>query len=122
MHITWRTPFSTLTAATALVLLFGAQGCDEDCLAHGGCEHAPADDVILDTVDVSDDAEALCQCLLLVCHDAFHATYGATDEEAIPACQTDARTLASSAIECRASACNASDCDAALGGGSCAAP
>lgn len=67
-----------------------------------------------DTHDVSVLTSAstrFCQCMLVACHDVFHATWGATDAEAIPRCLIVAATLprevtaGSGGLPCRLSAC-----------------
>lgn len=115
----------SLIAALLLALLAAplAAACDTDC--HDCGPHSPQDTTTLDASsdgDIDDGAAALCQCLLLVCHDEFHAAYGPTDEEAIPNCRASAGSLERSALECRQEACNQVSCEAALGGASCTAP
>lgn len=78
------------------------------------------------------ESAALCNCLLINCHDPFHAQYGVADDVAIAACVMDADGLphaempvtSGNFIECRAAACEAAvmddtRCAAALGGPPC---
>ncbi len=70
-------------------------------------------------------ATAYCACMLVNCHDGFHAKYGDGDDVATPACQADAATLPSvgmdamsgDSIECRMHFCD----EAAMDEAACAA-
>ena len=130
--------FAVLVALAALGSGCGDDGSSADT---GTVDTGVSDTGSPDASDASPDtlspdagaaARSLCNCLLITCHDDFHAEYGPTDEVAIPACEMDATSLASAGmavttgdfIECRAAFCEmaATDetmCAAALGGAPC---
>ena len=62
---------------------------------------------------------AMCQCLLINCHDPYHEQYGETDFDAAIACNEDGDSLPlegdGDSVQCRLDACSMSDCEAGLG-------
>jgi hypothetical protein len=81
-----------------------------------------------------DPVSAYCSCLLVNCHDPFHATYGEGDDVAVPACNAAAAAFPSvgmdamsgDSLECRQHFCDeaATDeaaCAAAMGEEICVA-
>ena len=78
-----------------------------------------------------------CFCLLAICHDPFHARWGELDEDALAACDVEARSWSLGAagarsgdsLHCRYQLCDDADqlgdpslCDGALGGSPCVDP
>jgi len=111
-------------------------GCSDDT----GGDDAGVDDTGVDDAggdDASGDAgpteaQVLCGCLLVSCHDPFHAQYGVDDGVAIAACEAEAGALpraempvmSGNFLECRAGFCEGAAmddtmCAAALGGTPC---
>jgi hypothetical protein len=118
--------------ALTMGLLLVAAACTGDDGHAGDAGHDDGGHEDAATDGGSGEAQELCNCLLVTCHDAFHARYGETDEEAIPACEADAESLphagmpvmSGNFIECRAASCEAAAtdetmCAAALGGAPC---
>ncbi len=113
-----------------LALLMAACSSDDSAATDGG-----------GTADAAADAagdggltppQELCNCLLINCHEPYHAQYGEGDEVAIPACEADAEslptagmdTMSGNFLECRQAFCDlaatdATNCPAALGGAPC---
>jgi len=86
------------------------------------------------TVDAGPESpiRAYCSCMLLSCHEAYHARWGDTDEKAAAGCRVDALALPVAGedvvegdyIECRLHYCEGADqapdaCTAAMGGDPC---
>jgi hypothetical protein len=117
-----------LAMAMAMCLGSWVFGCGDDDGHHedGGHGHDAGEDASLT------EAQALCNCLLVTCHDAFHDQYGEGDAVAIPACELDTDGLPSAGmevssgdfIECRHTHCEMAEtdetlCAAALGATPC---
>jgi hypothetical protein len=62
---------------------------------------------------------AMCQCLLINCHDAYHLEYGLDEIAADAACNDDGASIplegSGDTVECRLNACSMSDCEAGFG-------
>lgn len=117
------TVIAYLTAASALFVVVAlGSGCDTSSCHEGDCH---VDDAGLGTDAPSlSPSEDHCRCLLLTCHEPFHAKYGEADADALAACVTETDALAASGtgdtLACRHTACeaamsDATQCDAALG-------
>lgn len=119
----------SLAWAVAISAL-GATAChsDDPAIDGGASDASPGDTGGM----VSPEAQALCGCLLIDCHDPFHLRYGEADEDAIRACEDEVDALPHSgspstsgnSLECRATACEGAArdqdlCAAALGAAPC---
>ncbi len=93
----------------------------------GHDSHTSADstgDPHMTTDDPQNPVEEYCGCMLVQCHDEFHARWGDEHRESIALCEAEAEA-AGAGIECRISYCTeaAGDveaCASALGEGACA--
>ena len=140
-----------LTWILGLALGLGlAQGCDDgddggdDAAGSTGHSHASDSGHAHETTAATgadssgdgggDAATSYCACMLVNCHDPFHAKYGEGDDVATPACMADAATFPSvgmdamsgDSIECRMHFCeeaamDETACAAALGDEVCVA-
>ena len=77
-----------------------------------------------DTTTGGGDAEGYCACMLVNCHDHYHATWGEDHEASEAMCLAAAEALDDAAFACRMAACDAAAddpaaCVDAIGGGAC---
>lgn len=95
-------------------------------------ERMPAPQVEDDDAGVESPVYGYCNCMLVHCHDDFHATFGDADADAIAGCRIEALAVPSvgepavdgHSLECRLHYCQLADraagaCEAALGGSPC---
>lgn len=99
---------------------------------HGSEATGGAHDETAATTDALSPVDAYCACMLEVCHDQYHATWGEEHESSEAMCVAAAEALPSvgmpammgNSLECRQYYCElgeteAGACDSAIGGGAC---